>query len=112
VILKAAPTREQVKHYFVLSRVDSETKEGKNGTIRCHCLEDTTAHDSSIDVDSQAVPPRWPPSAQSLVVEDGVYERTIVPVTSITFVTNRTLKVTFTLDLDRLLTNLNRSTSV
>ncbi|KAI0257289.1 antiviral helicase [Lactifluus subvellereus] len=75
VILKAAPTCEQVKHYFVLSRVESETKEGKN------------------DVDSQAVPPRWPPLAQSLVVEDGVYELTIVPVTSIVLVTNRTLKI-------------------
>ena len=57
-----------------------------------------TAHDSSIDMDSDAVPPRWPPLTQSLVVEDGVYELTDVPVTSIVLVTNRTLKVTSALN--------------
>jgi antiviral helicase SKI2 len=46
-----------------------------------------------LDVDVQAVPPHWPPSAQDLVVEDGVYELTDVPITSIALVTNRTLKV-------------------
>jgi hypothetical protein len=29
---------------------------------------------SLLDVDAQAVPPQWPPAAQSLVIEDGVYE--------------------------------------
>jgi len=48
---------------------------------------------SLLDVDVQAVPPQWPPSAQNLVVEDGVYELTVVPVTSIAHVTSRTLKV-------------------
>jgi hypothetical protein len=47
----------------------------------------------SLDVDVQAVPPRWPPSAQDLVVEDGVYGLTDVPITSIALVTGRTLKV-------------------
>ena len=46
-----------------------------------------------LDVDTQAVPPRWLPSARNLVVEDGVYELTDVPVTSIALVTSRTLKV-------------------
>ena len=32
LILKTAPTREQVKCFYVLSLVDSETKEGNNGT--------------------------------------------------------------------------------
>jgi hypothetical protein len=45
------------------------------------------------DVDEQAVPPEWPPLAQNLVVKDGVYELTVVPVTSIALVTSRTLKV-------------------
>ena len=34
LILKTAPTREQTKCFFVLSRVDSETKTGINGTPR------------------------------------------------------------------------------
>lgn len=46
-----------------------------------------------VDIDPQAVPPRWPPSAESLVVKDGTYELTAVPLTSITYVTNKTLKV-------------------
>ncbi|KAH9982737.1 antiviral helicase [Lactifluus volemus] len=83
VILKAAFTREQVKFFFVLSLVDSETKEKKN------------------DVDIQAVPPRWPPLAQSLVVEDGVYEAAVVPVTSIALVTTRFLKIEIDAILER-----------
>ncbi|KAI0308064.1 antiviral helicase [Multifurca ochricompacta] len=75
VILKPAATREQIKSFFILSLVDSETKEGKN------------------DMDIQAVPPRWPPSAQSIVIEAGVYEVAIVPVTSIALVTSRTIKI-------------------
>jgi hypothetical protein len=51
-------------------------------------------YDLSIDVDTQAVPPQWPPLAQRLVVKDGVYELTDVPMTSIVLVTSRTLKVT------------------
>jgi len=47
----------------------------------------------SLDVDVQVVPPHWPPSAQDLVVEDGTYELIDVPITSITLVTSRTLKV-------------------
>jgi hypothetical protein len=34
LILKLAPTREQVKYFHVLSRVDPETKTGQNGTSR------------------------------------------------------------------------------
>lgn len=47
-----------------------------------------------LDVEVETVPPHWPPSAQDLVVEDGVYELTDVPITSIALVTSRTLKVT------------------
>lgn len=48
---------------------------------------------SVLDEDEQAVPPQWPPSAQNLVVDDGAYELSIIPVTSIALVTSRTLKV-------------------
>ena len=34
LILKLAPTREQVKYFYVLSRVDSGTKTGQSGTSR------------------------------------------------------------------------------
>jgi hypothetical protein len=46
------------------------------------------------DVDLQSVTPLWPPPAQGVVVEDGVYEAVPVPVTSIALVTGRTIKVT------------------
>ncbi|KAI0304630.1 antiviral helicase [Russula brevipes] len=70
LILKPAPTHEQVKHFYVLSLVDPATKDKKNGCT-----------------------PQWPPAAQSLVIEDGVYEVCPVPMTSIALVTSRTLKV-------------------
>ncbi len=54
---------------------------------------------SLLDVDVQAVPPQWPPSAQDLVVENGVYELSEVPITSIALVTTRTLKVMRLADL-------------
>ncbi|KAI0004078.1 antiviral helicase [Russula compacta] len=80
LILKPALAREQVKYFFVLALVNSDTKTDKN------------------NVDTQAVPPRWPPSAQDLVVEDGVYQVTDVPVTSIALVTSRTLKIEHDID--------------
>lgn len=46
------------------------------------------------DVDVQSVPPFWPPPAQGVVVEDGVYEGASVPVTSFALVTSRIIKVT------------------
>lgn len=54
---------------------------------------DVTSCFPLLDMDAQAVPPHWPPSAHDLVVEDGVYELTDVPITSIALVTSRTLKV-------------------
>jgi len=67
---------EQVKHFIVFALVDRETIGGKN------------------DVDMQSIPPLWPPPAQGVVVEDGVYEAALVPVTSIALVTSRIIKVT------------------
>ena len=50
---------------------------------------------SLTDIDIQSVPPLWPPPAQGVVVNDGVYEGATVPVTSIALVTSRTIKVMF-----------------
>ncbi|KAJ7687413.1 translation repressor [Mycena rosella] len=82
VLLKPAPVTtsesgmlEKVKTYFILALVDPDTKSRKR------------------DIDPQGVTPRWPPSPQSLVVADGVYEVTAVPLTSVTFVTARTIKI-------------------
>lgn len=45
------------------------------------------------DVDSQNITPRWPPNPSQLAVAGGVYELVAVPLSSISFVTSRTLKV-------------------
>ncbi|KAI0035130.1 antiviral helicase [Vararia minispora EC-137] len=74
VILKQAASRDQVKCYFVLALVSQESK-GRQ------------------DIDSQAVPPRWPPPPASLLVFDAAYELVAVPATSISLVTNRAIKV-------------------
>jgi antiviral helicase SKI2 len=44
-------------------------------------------------VDAQAVPPQWPPTPESLLVDQGVYELVAVPLSSIALFTNRTIKV-------------------
>ncbi|KAF8272987.1 antiviral helicase [Lactarius quietus] len=81
VILKPTAAREHVKYFSVLALVDRETiGEGK-------------------DIDIQSVPPLWPPPAQGVVVNDGVYEGVAVPVTSIALVTSRTIKI----DVDAIL---------
>ena len=49
---------------------------------------------SLTDIDIQSVTPLWPPPAQGVVVNGGVYEGATVPVTSIALVTSRTIKVT------------------
>lgn len=68
---------------------------------------------SLTDIDIQSVPPLWPPPAQGVVVNDGVYEGVTVPVTSIALVTSRTIKVT---SVDNLMrhpfTNVDRLTSM
>ncbi|KII94033.1 hypothetical protein PLICRDRAFT_171718 [Plicaturopsis crispa FD-325 SS-3] len=82
VFLKPAPIQtsasgvlEKSRTYFVLALVDPETKA------------------KHLEIDDQAVTPRWPPSPHSLLVNDGIYELTAVPLSSISLVTNRTVKV-------------------
>ncbi|KAJ6520244.1 ATP-dependent RNA helicase [Mycena sanguinolenta] len=90
VLLKPAPITtsesgvlEKVRTYFVLALVDPDTKTRKR------------------DIGSQAVTPRWPPSPDSLAVEDGVYEVTAIPLTSIAFVTARSIKIDVDSIVDR-----------
>jgi hypothetical protein len=45
------------------------------------------------DIESQAIPPRWPPVPSSLAVAEGVYQLITVQSTSIALVTSRTVKV-------------------
>ncbi|KAF7970863.1 hypothetical protein HWV62_22674 [Athelia sp. TMB] len=82
VLLKPAPVKadasgvlEKVKTYFVLALVDPDTKSGQ------------------LDIDTQAIPPRWPPAPQSLIQSDGTYELIAIPLTSISIVTSKTVKV-------------------
>ncbi|KAF9469690.1 antiviral helicase [Collybia nuda] len=82
ILLKPAPLQtlesgllEKIKTYYVLALVDPETKSGKH------------------DIDSQGIPPRWPPTPESLLVDEGVYELRAVSLTSIIFVTNKIVKV-------------------
>ncbi|KAJ7269314.1 antiviral helicase [Mycena haematopus] len=90
VLLKPAPVTtsesgvlEKVRTYFILALVDAETKTRKR------------------DISSQAITPRWPPSPESLIVEDGVYEVTAIPLTSIAFVTTRSIKIDVDSIVDR-----------
>ncbi|KAF7302620.1 ATP-dependent RNA helicase [Mycena chlorophos] len=90
VLLKAAPlvasemgVLEKLKTYFVLALVDEATKSQKR------------------NVDPQAVTPRWPPTPQSLAVENPVYEVTAVPLTSIAMITGRTIKIDVDAIVDR-----------
>ncbi|CAK5264477.1 unnamed protein product [Mycena citricolor] len=90
VLLKPAPVTasesgvlDRVKTYFVLALVDLATKTGHR------------------DIDNQAVTPRWPPLPQSLNVSEGVYEVTAVPLTSISLVTARTIKIDVDAIVDR-----------
>ncbi|KAJ3855058.1 antiviral helicase [Lentinula lateritia] len=82
VLLKLAPaqvteinTKEKLKTYFVLALVDEDLKKGKR------------------DIDSVTMTPRWPPTPHSLTVGNPTYQLTTVPLSSISLVTDRTIKV-------------------
>jgi antiviral helicase SKI2 len=74
----------------MLSLVDPETKGGKLGMNSIFLDLWTT---DSFPIKDIPVPPRWPPSPDSLSVTDGIYELRAVPLTSIAIVTSRTIKV-------------------
>lgn len=81
ILLKPAPLQvlesriNQAKTYFILALVSADVKSGNR------------------DVDNQMVLPLWPPKAESMIVEDGVYELRAVLTTSISLVTSCTIKV-------------------
>ncbi|CAA7264771.1 unnamed protein product [Cyclocybe aegerita] len=82
VLLKAAPVPTldsgvlaKGRTYFVLAWVHPDTKSKKQ------------------DIEAQVVPPMWPISPTSLIVENGVYELTAVPLSSIAIVTAKTIKI-------------------
>ncbi|EKM61427.1 uncharacterized protein PHACADRAFT_156677 [Phanerochaete carnosa HHB-10118-sp] len=84
VVLRPAPAPttssgviEKAKTYEVLAVVSPDTKEGKN------------------DVDAQAIPPTWPPKAESMLVDKATYEYNTVSLNSIALVTDRVVKIDF-----------------
>ncbi|KAL1661387.1 NUC185 domain-containing protein [Schizophyllum commune] len=75
-LLRQAPVQasddgvlSKVKTYYVLALVDQATKSG-----------------DFADINPDAIPPTWPPAANSLAYDDPVYELSAVPLTSISFV--------------------------
>ncbi|OCH88756.1 antiviral helicase [Obba rivulosa] len=77
VLLKNAETIDNVKTYYVLVLVDHETKKAARNT------------------DNLSIPPRWPVDRYPTLYEDEeiTYELAQFPLTSITLVTERTIKV-------------------
>ncbi|GAA5870547.1 hypothetical protein JCM8547_002045 [Rhodosporidiobolus lusitaniae] len=82
VLLKSAPPAvfpsgviDPTKQFYILAFVPPEIRAGTN------------------DVSADAVPPRWPPRPSFSTDQELTYELAIVPLTSISLVTNLTLKV-------------------
>lgn len=78
-----------MKTYDVLAVVSPETKSGKK------------------DIDAQAIPPTWPPRAESMIVDEPTYEYRAVPLTSIALVADRIVKI----DLEQII-NVHRITKM
>ncbi|KAH9950987.1 antiviral helicase, partial [Amylocystis lapponica] len=75
VLLKSDGVVDNTRMYSILALVDPVTKSGER------------------DVDAQSIPPRWPPTPESLVAQDSTYQFRIIPLTSIAMVTDRVIKV-------------------
>ncbi|KAF5392467.1 hypothetical protein D9757_002240 [Collybiopsis confluens] len=90
VLLKPAPAPvseagviEKTRSYFVLALVDEDLKNGRR------------------DVDNDLVTPRWPPTTGTLNVENPAYQLAVVTLSSITMITDRTIKVDVSAIADR-----------
>ncbi|KAG7452119.1 antiviral helicase [Guyanagaster necrorhizus] len=90
IVLKKTPIQasdsgnaDKSKKYFVLALVDEATKDKKN------------------DLSLRGITPQWPPVLSALAVDNWTYELTSVPLTSICFVTMRTVKVDANTIIDR-----------
>lgn len=97
--------------YWVLAVVDSRTKSGKNGKTmkRINRLEADDRHLSlqfarrqfyplaplnhRSDKDAQAMVPKWSHNPEDLLVDQAEYELAAVPLTSVSLVTSKTIKV-------------------
>ncbi|KAG6851342.1 hypothetical protein H0H93_005740 [Arthromyces matolae] len=82
ILLKPAPLQTledglfgKVPMYYALALVDPQTKHGDR------------------DIDGEAIPPHWPPDPAALVVSNGTYELRAIPLTSVSLVTSRSVKV-------------------
>ena len=84
-----------MKHHFVLALVSPETKARPKGAVIAYDLSSGPfpSLTGTIEADPQAVTPRWPPTPESLLVDDTTYELVTVPLTSVSLVTNRSIKV-------------------
>lgn len=47
----------------------------------------------TVDIDGDALPPKWPPSVTALAKTDAAYELSAVPLTSVILVSSRVIKV-------------------
>ncbi|KAJ3797700.1 antiviral helicase [Lentinula aff. detonsa] len=101
VLLKLAPAqvtesniKEKHKSYFVLVLVDEDLKNGRR------------------DVDNEAMTPRWPPTPHSLVLAKPTYQLTIISLSSILLVTDRTIKIDVGAIADRHLISRMRETII
>ena len=91
-IAKVIQQDEKVKCYYVLAMVSPETKTHEHGASTTRLLRGMRLIFSE-DVDAEAVPPRWPPTPESLLVDEPTYELAAVPVTSIAMVSFEDIKV-------------------
>ena len=100
-MLKPAPLQtsesgllKKMRTYYVLALVDPETKGGDHGVYFFIQRIIRISHNMGLsDVDNEAIPPYWPPTPEALIVNNGVYELKAVSLTSVSLVTNRSVKV-------------------
>ncbi|KAF9270829.1 ATP-dependent RNA helicase [Marasmius fiardii PR-910] len=90
------PGASKVRTYLVLAVVDEDKKFSRR-----------------MDKDPQAIPPRWPPETNSLVVDKPTYELRTVPLSSIALVTDRVIQVDVSAVVERRrITSLNQTVTL
>jgi antiviral helicase SKI2 len=83
---------KKVKMYFILALVNADTKGGAQG-VPGLLYSTVLSLDNIPDTGDEAVPPIWPPTPKTLVVDNILYEMRAIPLTSIIYVTKNTIKV-------------------
>ncbi len=97
MFLKVAPApvkgaENKEKLYYVLAVVSPDTKKRQIGEYHC-CLFCNPIFIVSVDVDPQALPPRWPPQPEWMLIDEPQYELTTVPLSSIVMAAYQSIKV-------------------